>query len=872
MQTKEANTAVCPECGTRLTGAFSRSLGRCMICLLRVGFDDAEEPDERLFAPVTDRLGTYRIQRRDDGTAWELGRGAMGVTYRAVDTSLQRPVALKLIASEWVKRGAEARERFMREARTAASLRHPNVATVYHFGIREENGQCFCAMELVEGETLETRVRRTGPLDALTTIEIALQISSALATAEKQGLVHRDLKPANLMLVEVPMISGPLSSSNDNAMRHSHPSRKNATRASDLLVKVIDFGVAKALVEKPDAMGLTHGGFVGTPAFASPEQFTDALVDVRSDIYSLGATLWYLLTSKRPFQGATIEQIRASQRSRALPVEQLKAAHVPSCLISLLVSMLASEPAARPSVSALTSQLQNCRAQILDRWKSARRLALAAGVIGIAAAAFALFPRWHNQIVSQSVGPANLPEKSIAVLPFRNLSEDKENAYFADGLQEELLNLLSKVPQLQVAARTSSFSFKDKPIEIPEIARKLHVANVLEGSVRKSGDQLRITAKLIRAAEGYHLWSETYDRKLDDIFRIQDEIAGEVVKQLKVTLLGAAPTVRQTDPKAYALYLQAVQVGWHSTPEAYTQSDALFRQVLEIDPRYAPAWHELARNFINEANDGLLPNSEGYARAREAEEKALSIDPNYAPAHAGLGRIAMVNNDFASAAKHFERALAIDPNDINVLGNSATFLQSLGRLHEALALNEAIVRRDPVNVIALNKLAVAQQCTKQFDAAIASFRSVLSLNPGSGGAHSWMFEAMLLKGDAPAALAEIEQEKSESWRLIGLPMAYHALGRKTESDAALATLIAKDEKWGPYNIAYVYAFRGEADKAFEWLDKAVQYQDPGLSQIVGENLFDNIHSDPRWLPLLRKIGRAPEQLAKIQFKVTLPRQ
>ncbi|MFL6596444.1 MAG: protein kinase domain-containing protein [Chthoniobacterales bacterium] len=517
-----------------------------MICLLRVGFDDAEEPDEKLFAPVTDRLGIYRIERRDDGTYCELGRGAMGVTYRAVDTSLQRPVALKLIASEWVKGGAEARERFMREARTAASLRHPNVATVYHFGIREENGQCFCAMELVEGETLETRVRRTGPLNALTTIEIALQITSALTAAEKQGLVHRDLKPANLMLVEA-------------APDASNPSPGKAEKA-DTVVKVIDFGVAKALVEKPDAMGLTHGGFVGTPAFASPEQFTDAQVDVRSDIYSLGATLWYLLTGHRPFEGATIEQIRASQRSRALPIEQLKAARVPSRLISLLVSMLAPEPAARPSVRALTSQLQDCRAQILDRWKAARRLAITAGLVGIVAAAFALFPRWHDRAVSQNAAPANIPPKSIAVLPFRNLSEDKDNAFFADGIQEELLNLLSKVPQLQVAARTSSFSFKGKQIEIPEIARKLHVANVLEGSVRKSGDQLRITAKLIRAAEGYHLWSETYDRKLDDVFKIQDEIAGEVVKQLKVILLGAAPTVRETDPKAYTLYLQAVQV------------------------------------------------------------------------------------------------------------------------------------------------------------------------------------------------------------------------------------------------------------------------------------------------------------------------
>src|SRR5512133_544040 len=360
----QANAAICPECGTRLASAFSRGLGRCMICLLRVGFDDAEESDETLFAPVMDRLGTYRIERHDNGSLWELGRGAMGVTYRAVDTSLKRPVALKLIDSEWAKRGAEARERFMREARTAASLRHPNIATVYHFGIREENGQCFCAMELVEGETLELRVRRTGPLDALTTIEIALQVSSALGAAEKQGLVHRDLKPANLMLVA-------------DAPEANDSSPGNAEEA-ETVVKVIDFGVAKALVEKPDAMGLTHGGFVGTPAFASPEQFTDARVEVRSDIYSLGATLWYLLTGHRPFEGATIEQIRASQQSRDLPIEQLKAARVPSRLTSLLVSMLASDPAARPGVRVLTLQLQDCRAQILDRWKGARRLALTA--------------------------------------------------------------------------------------------------------------------------------------------------------------------------------------------------------------------------------------------------------------------------------------------------------------------------------------------------------------------------------------------------------------------------------------------------------------------------------------------------------------
>src|SRR5437870_1506053 len=448
MQTQATPAATCPQCGTRLAGGFSRDLGRCMICLLRVGFDDAEEPDETLFAPVADRLGNYRIERRDDGSLWELGRGAMGVTYRALDTSLRRAVALKLIDSEWVKRGAEARERFMREARTAASLRHPNVATVYHFGIREENGQCFCAMELVEGETLEMRVRRTGPLDALTTIDIAVQVSSALAAAEKQGLVHRDLKPANLMLV------APAPDANDSSPGKSEK--------AETVVKVIDFGVAKALVEKPDAMGLTHGGFVGTPAFASPEQFTDAPIDVRSDIYSLGATLWYLLTGHRPFEGATIEQIRASQQSRALPIEQLKAAHVPSRLISLLMSMLAPEPAARPDVRALTSRLQDCRAQILDRWKIVKRFALAAALVTLAIlAAVLLFPQKRNQPLSGAANTSGIPPKSIAVLPFRNLSEDKDNAFFADGIQDYLLTSLARIKDLKVVSRSSVASYRD---------------------------------------------------------------------------------------------------------------------------------------------------------------------------------------------------------------------------------------------------------------------------------------------------------------------------------------------------------------------------------------------------------------------------
>jgi non-specific serine/threonine protein kinase len=616
-----------------------------MICLLRIGFDDGEEADEILSASVADRLGNYRIQRRDDGSLWELGRGAMGVTYRALDTSLRRAVALKLIASEWVKRGAEARERFMREARTAASLRHPNIATVYHFGIREETGQCFCAMELVEGETLEMRVRRTGPLDALTTIEIALQITSALAAAEKQGLVHRDLKPANLMFVA--------------AAPDTDDSKPGKAERADTVVKVIDFGVAKALAEKPDAMGLTHGGFVGTPAFASPEQFTDAPLDVRSDIYSLGATLWYLLTGHRPFEGATIEQIRASQRSRALPIEQLKTARVPSRLISLLVSMLAPEPAARPDVRALTSQLQDCRAQILDRWKAARRLAFAAGLIGIAAAAFALFPRWQNRAMSHNAAPANLPEKSIAILPFENRSEDKENAFLADGMQDDVLTSLVQIKDLKVIGGSSVISYRDGTNRnLREIGQQLNVAHVVEGSVRRNANRLLVYVNLTDTRDGRSLWAERYDRTIADSTGLQGELAADIAGALRATLAPAEKARLQArttrNPDAYVLYLRGRE--YQMRPEVsrdnYLAAENFYKQAVALDPNFALARARLAEMqlWLYEKFDTRPAR---LAEARRNAEAAVRSDPDCGQAHMALAGCMKAN--YLTYGKHETR-------------------------------------------------------------------------------------------------------------------------------------------------------------------------------------------------------------------------
>jgi adenylate cyclase len=461
-------------------------------------------------------------------------------------------------------------------------------------------------------------------------------------------------------------------------------------------------------------------------------------------------------------------------------------------------------------------------------------------------------------------------DKSIAVLPFVNMSSDAEQEYFSDGISEELLNLLAGIPELRVISRSSAFSFKDQNLEIPEIGKRLNVAHILEGSVRKAGNRVRITAQLIEARSDTHLWSETYDRTLDDIFAVQDEIAATVVAQLKITLLGAAPKVQETDPEAYALFLQARYLGHQITPESLEQANALLERALAIDPGYAAAWSGLAVNYARQVANGLLPFDEGYARARAAAEKALTIDPAWAPAHASLGWIAMFYNDLAAAARHFERALQLAPADLDVLGNAAGLLKYLGRLNQAIEVDEFGAARDPVNPISHSNLGNGYLSADRWDEAIASYEIALRLSPGQIGSHYWLGTALLFKGEAEAALAAMQREQYEALRLIGLAIAYHSLGDAVASDAALARLTEEYEKEWAFNIAYVLAYRGEADRAFEWLGKAVQYSDSGLPEILLRPEFRSIHDDPRWLPFLDSIGKSPAQLDAIKFEVELP--
>src|SRR6267154_4841885 len=420
MQPSSQQLLTCPTCGAALEETFGGG-GGCMFCLLQAGIGSEQEVAQDSTPDALGggtRFGVYEIDCHADGSLCELGRGAMGVTYRATDTSLQRKVALKIIKTDIAERSADARERFVREARAAAAFRHEHIATVYQFGMRLETGQYFYAMELIEGETLDERVHRAGPLNARNTIGIAEQVTSALAAAEKHGLVHRDLKPANLMLVNA---DDPEVMKTDQA--RSKRSRIRALRKSGIpVVKIIDFGLAKAFHTATDPKSLTHDRFVGTPAFASPEQFEHSALDVRSDIYSLGETLWFALTGKPPFAGRTLSEIHRAQKSDVLPTEQLKGGHVPHRLKSLLESMLAFEPASRPGTHELAARLQRCSPEVRSVRRTRAALAVAAFVVLGLAARFVFPP---PGIQNPRLNPAL--DKSIAVLPFEDLSPDPNN-------------------------------------------------------------------------------------------------------------------------------------------------------------------------------------------------------------------------------------------------------------------------------------------------------------------------------------------------------------------------------------------------------------------------------------------------------------
>jgi len=455
---------------------------------------------------------------------------------------------------------------------------------------------------------------------------------------------------------------------------------------------------------------------------------------------------------------------------------------------------------------------------------------------------------------------------SIVVLPFVNMSSDVEQEYFSDGISEELLNLLAKIPELRVTSRTSAFSYKGKDVKLVDVARELKVAHVLEGSVRRDGERVRITAQLIDANTDSHLWSETFDRDIGDIFAVQDEIAASVVEELEITLLGKGPDVRRTSPEAYSLFLQAQHIASQGTPRAYRDAIQLLRRALSIDESYAPAWSLLSSVFSSEVNSGLRPVSEGIEDARNAANKALELDPELASAHIEMARIAMTFDwNIATAITHLR---AVRAKDLRLLRAALLALQ-IGRFDLAVDWAQQVAHLDPVSTRAHRILGYSLFVDGRFAEAEQSFQNAIRLSPGSVHVQLNMAMMRIEQGMPAEALQIAERIPVEEIQIYLQSMAKFALGDIRGSDEELDLYIDKFNHESASGIAAIYAFREEPDLAFQWLEKALENRDNAVSSILFVPPFRNLDSHPRMQPFLYKLGLSDEEIAAIELDLEL---
>ena len=451
-------------------------------------------------------------------------------------------------------------------------------------------------------------------------------------------------------------------------------------------------------------------------------------------------------------------------------------------------------------------------------------------------------------------GPSISP-RTIAVLPFVNMSEDPSNEYFADGVSEEILNLLARVPELRVTSRSSAFSFKGQNVDIPTIATRLNVAHVLEGSVRKSRDRLRITAQLIEVDTDTHLWSETYDRELENIFVVQDEIAAAVVRALKIQLLGDAPKREGTDPGAYSMFLKARQLLNQRSQENLASAESLLIEVLEIDPAFAPAWVSLAVVYNEQTSHyGSRSLDEGRKLGGSAIERALDVDPIYGPAFTELAIASLdYDFDFDAARQHIEKALTFNANDERTLQVAAWLQLSIGNVEEAVRLGQQAVAVDPLSYWSHNMLGWIYYRAGRLADAENSYRRAMSLRPAGSDEPFWIVAARIQQGDVESALA-LAEGRGESSRLFSAAIAQYSQGKTADSDAALDELANRFAKGHAYQVAVAHAFRSDLDAAFEWLDRAFDYKDPMLLFVLTDPFLSDLHDDLRWEALLDEIG------------------
>jgi len=769
-------------------------------------------------------LGPYEILA-------PLGAGGMGEVYRARDSRLGRDVAIKVLP-EHLTRDADLLARLGREARAVAVLNHPNIVTLH--SIEQAGDTRFLTMELVEGESL-AKLIPPGGLSLGPAVEVAIALAEALAAAHQKQILHRDLKPGNVMLTE------------------------------DGRVKVLDFGLAKSVASvvsaEPDATrtvtaatSLTGAGtLVGTVPYMAPEQLCGRAADVRTDLFALGVVMYELLTGRRPFGGESVAELSTSiLRDPPPPLIGVRP-EVPDALEHVVRRCLEKEPAGRfQSAWEVRDALRQIRRR-LERHDPDQ----ANGGPGTHAPPTAAAP------------PA--PRLAIAVLPFANMTGDEENEYFADGLAEELLNVLAKIRTLRVAARSSSFQFKGHHQAAEVIGRKLNVSTLLEGSVRKFGRHVRIAVHLVNAVDGYHLWSETYDRTLEDILALQGEIAQSVVMKLRATLMAEEPEGatgrtaraevaeagkgRGASGEAHRLYVQGRYFIDRRTRPDSEKGMGYLREALEIDPGHALAWAELSRAHSNAAGHGWVPVAEGYVGAREAAERALALEPGLAEGHASLAWVRITYDwDWTGAEGSILRALELAPGSPWALRVAGVMAQNVGRLEEAMDCYRRALEQDPLSSSAYQNLGSCYRAADRLADAEAAFRKALELAPQRVGTRASLALVLFAQGRGREAPAEAEREPHEAFRLWALAVIHHGSGRRVPSNEALRALIAKHSADSAAQIATVHAVRDEHDAAFEWLERAYAQRDGGLAKAKCEPLFRALHGDPRWRAFMGRMG------------------
>ena len=772
---------------------------------------------ERLRLALADR---YRLER-------ELGRGGMATVFLAHDLRHDRPVALKVLHPELA--ATLGPERFQREIKLAARLQHPNILTVHDSG--EADGQLWFTMPFVEGESLRERLRRERQLSVNDALRIATDAARALDYAHQHGVIHRDIKPENLLLTK------------------------------DGSTLVADFGIARAL--GGDTEQLTETGLaVGTPAYMSPEQACgERELDDRTDLYSLGCVLYEMLAGEPPYTGATAQAIIAKRLSE--PVPRLRTLReVPDEVERAVSKALARAPVDRfrtaaEFVAALGAVSSQRRPPFIRR----KSIAALAG-IGL----LTVLGWWVATRRSGPEAPAAPAEKSIAVLPFVNLSADKENEYFSDGMTEELITALSKLKGLRVAARTSAFAFRGKNESVREIGRQLRVGTVLEGSVRRAGDRLRITAQLINAQDGYHLWSETYDRHVRDVFAVQDELSRAIAEALQVRLTGVRNSPSVSHPKvdlaAYDLYLKG-RHAWHRrTADGLAQARQFFEQAIGRDPGFARAYAGLADVYVVLPLWSDLPPSQTYPRARAAALQALALDSTLAEPHAALGDVhALYEWDWPEAERRFQRALVLDPNSANTYHwYGGDYLSAVGRTGEAVEAEQRARELDPLSPTINAAFGMALYRARRYRDALAHLEEVRSLEPDFTLTNAFLGQVHLIEGRYADAIQAMERSIDPAVRHSGdlafLGYAYARAGKRGDAEKLLRELHEREARGyvSPANLALLLTGLGDTLQAFRWLERAADERDPFLVyHFVSDPLLEGLRKKPRGQALLRRM-------------------